>query len=328
MTVLWQGAAGLRLIPFLCCADTAAGARFVNIHRRQFLAYAAVGAAAGVAQPAGAVIVLDSTWWREGGRPGHETKGFGAHIALANQPQFASLVAMARNRGGDDPGWGAASGTWIGNVGGRGRILTSAHVFNRDGPARYYLYRTASGDVHRGTDIDFHPLYNWSNAERTGYDFAIVTLRDAVTDSGPPPALHAGPVREGMQVVMIGYGSRGIASEGQQLKFYEPSDKAAAENVVSRTMAPVLPVPTGEDAGNWFGVTLRRESEGASRLDGLLGSGDSGGSTWMKSADGWAIAGVNSNGTGDVYGKRSYFAQVSGVRNWLNDKVPGLRFVD
>ena len=31
---------------------------------------------------------------------------------------------------------------------------------------------------------------------------------------------------------MIGYGSRGIASEGQQLKFYEPSDKAAAETEV------------------------------------------------------------------------------------------------
>ncbi len=319
-------------MPSLCCAGTAAGARFVNIRRRRFLTHAAagasIGAAAGLARPAGAVIILDSTWHDEGGRRGHESEGFGAHIALANQPQFASLVAMARNRGGDDPGWGAASGTWIGNVEGRGRILTAAHIFNRGGPARYYLYRTASEAVHRGIEVDFHPLYNWSNDERTGYDFAIVTLRDAVTDSGPPPALHAGTVREGMQVVMIGYGSRGIASEGQQLKFYEPSDKAAARNVVSRTMAAVRPVPQGSDAGNWFGVTLRTESEGASRLDGLLGSGDSGGSTWVRTAAGWSIAGVNSNGTGDTYGKRSYFPQVSGVRDWLNDKVPGLRFVD
>ena len=72
---------------------------------------------------------------------------------------------------------------------------------------------------------------------------------------------------------------------------------------------------------------LHRESEGASRLDGILGLGDSGGSAWITAGGGWAIAGVNANGTGDTYGSQSYFARVAGVRDWLASTVPGLRFV-
>jgi hypothetical protein len=85
---------------------------------------------------------------------------------------------------------------------------------------------------------------------------------------------------------------------------------------------------TSGDAGNWLGVRLRRESEGAERLDGILGSGDSGGSAWIRTeSGGWAICGVNANGNGDTYGSQSWFARISGVRDWLNATVPGLRFV-
>ena len=92
-------------------------------------------------------------------------------------------------------------------------------------------------------------------------------------------------------------------------------------------MEAVRPVPQGEDAGNWLRVTLRRESEGASRLDGLLGSGDSGGSTWIRTGGIWAIAGVNANGTGNAsYGDHSFFARVSGVRDWISRILPGLHF--
>ena len=93
-------------------------------------------------------------------------------------------------------------------------------------------------------------------------------------------------------------------------------------------MDAVRPVPKTGDAGNWLGVTLRRESEGAERLDGILGSGDSGGSAWIRTeGGGWAVCGVNANGNGDTYGSQSWFARVSGVRDWLNATVPGLRFI-
>src|SRR5258707_3484698 len=89
-------------------------------------------------RPAGAVIVLDSTWRAEGGGPGQESRGFRAHVALANQPQFAGLIPLSH--AGDD-NWGAGSGTWIGNFGGFGHVLTAAHVFDRGGSAADHDYR-------------------------------------------------------------------------------------------------------------------------------------------------------------------------------------------
>ena len=175
----------------------------------------------------------------------------------------------------------------------------------------------------QGTDIVFHPLYNWSNAERTGYDFAIVRLDGPIDDAGPPPALYGGNREDGARIVMVGWGSRGIGSVGQKPKYYTTPGKAAATNKVDEVMDAVHPVPTSGDAGNWLGVTLRRESEGAERPRRHPGLGrqrrlgldpDGGG--------GWAICGVNANGNGDTYGSQSWFARVSGVRDWLNATVP------
>jgi hypothetical protein len=285
----------------------------------------AVASLAGAVRPARAVIVLDSTWRAEGGRASHESAGFGAHIVLANQPSFVAVIALS-----DDGGqvWGTSSGTWIANAGGHGHILTSAHVFGRGGSADSNVYRMPNGAVRRGTKVTFHPLCSWNNAERTGYDLAVVQLDGPVTDAGPPPSLYAGHKELHARIVMVGYGNRGIGSVGEGAAYYRPSDKAAAENTVDNVMDAVRPPPRGADAGNWLGVTFRRESEGAARLDGILGSGDSGGSAWIRSDEGdWAIAGVNANSTGETYGSRSYFARVSGVRDWLGATVPGLRFI-
>jgi len=160
-----------------------------------------------------------------------------------------------------------------------------------------------------------------------GYDFAVVRLDDEVDDAGDPPLLYAGDREHGKRIVMVGYGARGIGSVGQQT-VYQPSwGKAAAENTIDEVTGARSPAPAGGDAGNWLRVTLKREAEGAARLDGLLGSGDSGGSTWSRSGGDWVIAGVNANGTGNAsYGDSSYFARVSGVRDWLARTVPGVRF--
>ncbi len=290
----------------------------MSFTRRRFAASAlAVGSLTAAARPAGAVIVLDGTWRAEG--------GFRAHLALADQPQFASVIALSSD---DGQVWGSGSGSWIGNVRGHARILTAAHVFNRDGAADDYVYRAPDGTAMQGTDIVFHPFYNWNNAERTGYDFAIVQLDGPIDDAGPPPALYGGNREEGQRIVMVGWGSRGIGSAGEKPQYYVEPGKAAATNKVDEVMDVVRPVPSSGDAGNWLGVTLRRESEGAERLDGILGSGDSGGSAWIRTqAGGWAICGVNANGNGDTYGSQCWFARVSGMRDWLSATVPGLRFV-
>lgn len=324
----------------------------MNLHsRRVFCGALASTALAAATRPAGAVIILDSTWRAEGGRPGRESDGFRAHIALANQPQFAALVALAYVLDEEEWGpWGAASGTWIANSGGAGYVLTAAHVFDPGESAGAYVYCTADGTVRHGTGVVFHPLYQWhqGDSDRTGYDFAVVRLDGPVINVGPPPFLYAGDQEEGARVVMVGYGSRGIGSVGEQ-PVYESSSfgKAAAENTVDEMMEAVHPVPHDESAGNWLRVTLKHESEGASRLDGLLGTGDSGGSTWLRTRGVWAIAGVNATGSygnhdtpdtphpassgcvegNSCYGEHSFFARVSGVRDWLARVVPGARFI-
>lgn len=273
---------------------------------------------------AGAVIILDSTWQAEGGGPDRESAGFRAHVALGSQPQFAGVIALS-----DDEGetWGAASGTWIGNVGGRAQILTAAHIFERGGTAEQYLYRTPGGTVRHGTNIAFHPLFTWDSDERTGYDMAIVRLDGPIDDGGLPPSLYGGRRERGQRIVMVGFGSRGIGSAGEDAIYDGLPGKAAAENMVAEVMDALQPPPANADAGNWLAVTLRREDEGAGRLDGILGSGDSGGSAWLLTGGLWAIAGVNANGTGDTYGSQSFFARVSGAQDWLRSVVPGLSFV-
>ncbi len=107
----------------------------------------------------------------------------------------------------------------------------------------------------QGTDIVFHPLYTWSNAERTGYDFATVRLDGPIEDAGPPPALYGGNREDGARIVMVGWGSRGIGSVGQKPGYYVEVDKAAATNriddvmdVVTYAVAGAIEAATGQPA--------------------------------------------------------------------------------
>jgi len=100
------------------------------------------------------------------------------------------------------------------------------------------------------------------------------------------------------------------------------------------------PVPRDDDGGNYLGVFLPKEDgsianpyggarKPATRLVGLLGAGDSGGSTWMRLGSRWVIVGVNGNGTGKArYGDSSWMARVSPHRDWIVGRFPGARFVD
>ncbi|MFZ5778669.1 MAG: trypsin-like peptidase domain-containing protein [Pseudomonadota bacterium] len=284
----------------------------------------AAGIVGAVDRPARAIVILDSTWRAEGGRPGREKDGFRAHIALANQPQFDSLIALSEDEGEE---WDDASGTWLGNFGGAGYVLTAGHVFKRGETADKYLYRTQRGTVHEGVRVVVHPRYNGDGNTRSGYDVAVVRLDGAVTDAGPPPLLFAGPIKVGLRVVIVGFGSRGLGSTGEQDVYDNPaSNKTAAENTVDEVTAPTTGDVRDEDSGNWLRVTLRRESEGGSRLDGILGGGDSGGSVWARFDGRWYVVAVNATGTGDRYGEHSYFARLAGVRPWLANVLPGLRF--
>lgn len=277
------------------------------------------------ARRAGAVVILDSTWRAEGGRPGHETDGFRAHVALANQPQFAGLIALSED---DGEAWDDASATWVGNFGGVGWLLTAAHVFKTGEGADNYLYRTRTGRVLHGARLYRHPRYDGNGDNRSGYDVALVQLDRPVTDAGPPPLLYAGDIRVGLRIVIVGFGARGLGSTGEDSECDDPDDnRTAAENTVDAVTPPSARDTPDDDSGNWLRVTLRREAEGGGRLDGILGGGDSGGSAWARIDGRWMVVGVNASGTSDTYGGESFFARLAGVRPWLAGVLPALRFI-
>ncbi len=292
--------------------------------------------------PAQAVIILDTTWAEEGGEVGSEGAGFGAAIELANQPQFDALISFST----DGATWGSCSGTWIGNDGDVAYVLTAGHCFGPDDTAARYSYRTQGGTVLEGVDLTMHPDWTGNLAWRTGYDLAIVTLNGPVEDGGDPPAIYAGTGEKDQLLTFVGFGSRGIGSVGQDAAYYaaetQRDEKAAAVGLVEAVEEAVAPLPEGDvDAGSYLGVVLYAEDGSVenpyggantpvSRLAGLLGSGDSGGSAWIETADGgWAIAGINSNGTGNAaYGNKSWFVRVSAQRDWIASVYPGATFVE
>ena len=286
-----------------------------------------LAAAIGFALAAGtarAVIVIDETWRAEGGAPGQEPDGFAAHVALAHQPQFKGLVAFSSDDGEE---WNDCSGTWLGNFGGAGYVLTAAHCFKPADGADAFLYRTEGETVFEGTQVWRHPRYNGDGDNRGGYDVALVRLDGPVTDAGPPPLLWAGDLAVGQRIAFVGFGNRGLGSTGEKSIFDTPADnKTAGENTLDEVAAPTGRDADDEDSGNWMRVTLRRPSEGGGRLDGLLGSGDSGGSAWMRRDGRWYLVGVNTSGTGDTYGEQSFFLRLAGIRSWLGGLLPGLRF--
>ncbi len=146
-----------------------------------------------VATPAWPVIILESTY---------KKFGFKKAEALALEPQFASLIFLE----GDE---GSGSGSWIGNYKGRGYVLTAGHLFTEGIKASYYIYQTIDGTEYHGDAVFLHPLWNDDLVTRTGYDFAIVRLKEKVTDAGAQPVLYAGNNEKGKMLTFIGYGWRG-----------------------------------------------------------------------------------------------------------------------
>jgi hypothetical protein len=290
---------------------------------RQTTALLALATALALPLPAGAVIILDSTWSENGGAVGDEAAGFDAHVALAEQPQFAAIFGLH-----DGNSYGG-SGTWIGNDDdGYGYILTAAHNFAAEPDPAAWTYWSRAGTAYQGVEVHIHPGYDPEDDNTSGYDLAIVVLDAPVTDAGPAPALYAGDQELGAVLTMVGYGSRGIGSVGEEDAYYDFDGEtaAAARNVVDEV--------DGENGENNLIVDLDSEATDSNvmgdatpidALEGILGSGDSGGSAWIETTSGWAIAATNTWGDDAIYGSISGFSRVSTQLDWIGSIFPGYR---
>ena len=160
--------------------------------------------AGALAAPAQAVIIQDSTWAENGGTEENPAGGFGAHVALANEPQFDAAVLLERPNG-------MCSGTWIGNFDGAGYVLTAAHCLSVSYPRPPRPedlqgdWRTKGGGSYKTTANWPHP---YSIMPHLGYDLVIVRLDRPVEDAGPQPLLYAGKAEMGRLGVMVGFGAR------------------------------------------------------------------------------------------------------------------------
>lgn len=281
------------------------------------LGMALLGVAA--AGPAQAVIILDSTWADQGGAAGAEGAGFGAAKALAMEPQFCAIMSFYD---GEQIG---GSGTWIGNdADGTAYVLTAAHNFGGDGEPTRWTYYSRAGTEFTGKAVHIHPNYDPNTDDTAGYDMAIVELNGPLEDCDTPPLLYGGNDELGKIATMVGFGSRGIGSVGQDDKYYTSEDAAAARNVIDAVEDPA----SDGKGGNQLLVDFDSE-DGANNVfengdplpvdsyEGVLGSGDSGGSLWIKSAEGWAIVGVNAWGDDAVYGSTGGFARISPQYEWV-----------
>lgn len=274
--------------------------------------------------PAAAVVVLDSTWSENGGADGAESEGFGAHIALAEDPAFAAIIGLW-----DGEAYGG-SGTWIGNDDeGHGYVLTAAHNFGSEPDAGKWSYFTTGGSELQGLDVWVHPAYATLGDDFGGADLAIVKLDGPVTDAGEAPYLYGGRDEVGQVATITGFGSRGIGSEGEADKFYEAEVAAAAHNVIDeideKDGMDQLMVDFDSEAGD--ANTLDGDAEPVDEYEGILGSGDSGGSTWIETDEGWAIVGVNSWGDDAVYGSVSAMTRVSTQIEWITGVAPPATFI-
>ncbi|NLY28074.1 MAG: peptidase S1 [Alcaligenaceae bacterium] len=296
------------------------------------------GLATSVPPEAGAVVILDSTWREEGGRKGREWQGFDAHIALAAEPQFRGVLALAT----DAESWGEASATWIGNDEKHAYLLTSAHIYDLPADKREYAVRTPDGRTVYPDRLWMHKAWNGDSDAREGYDLVILRLPMRLEGLGQPPELYVGDQEAGELITFVGYGMRGIGSTGEDERFHRgEAVAAAAQGIVDDWVDLVDPMPDeDEDAGGYIGVYMPREDGSepepdggarvpATRLIGLLGAGDSGGSAWMKLRDNWVIVGVNASGSGIAgYGDYSWFTRVAPHQGWIRRIFTGAQFTE
>ena len=275
-----------------------------------------------LALPARAVVILDSTWSANGGSDDAPSQGFGANEALAMAPQFAAIFGLH-----DGEAYGG-SATWIGNDGEHGYLLTAAHNFGGSADAGTWTYWSRAGEAYEGVAVDIHPSYDSQSDDSSGYDLAIVTLDRPVTDAGRQPALYEGRDELGRVLTITGYGSRGTGSSGETDDHYDfdAETSAAARNVVDEVDGDYGENSLIADFDSEEGdASVMGGSDPVDEFEGILGSGDSGGAAWIRTRQGWAIAGTNTWGDDSVYGSVSGFSRVSTQLDWIASVFPGIR---
>jgi len=170
--------------------------------------------------------------------------------------------------------------------------------------------KTPDSSLFKG---DAKPLINFM---KNTSDIALIKLSKNV-EKLSPIALYSGEDEKGQVITAFGKGSTG---EGENGSLYETKRQK-----ILRTMENKIDVVEG----NWISITLDKGSN-ALELEGIDGSGDSGGPLIINNKGKTYLAGLFSWDyvEGDLksfkhglYGGKSYQVRISRYVNWINEQI-------
>lgn len=206
-------------------------------------------------------------------------------------------------------------------------ILTVAHTIFHD-------YRgmelTVAGQRRKVVRVVMHPDYRTPPPElfkgdslpaleffEKRSDIALIEL-DAPITAAAPVAIYAGPDEKGLEITLIGKGATGNGNVGERMETKKQRVLRHCTNIITETR------------GNW--ATYKFDSaDSAGPLEGMSGSGDSGGPA-ITYRDGkplllgltsWQYwrGDISKYTVGSFYGTRAFVVRVSSYRDWIDSTI-------
>ena len=207
-------------------------------------------------------------------------------------------------------------------------MIINKPINSRTGDITTYFF-SFNGKRYQGKSLEIYPT-SPDSLTNGKCDIAVIELKEVVKFISPARIsnsfneLHS-------NVVGVGFGSSGIASQPQTVAFY--NKKIAGENVIDSLAGFILdgkPTilmcdfdhPTRKDC-NKMGSSQPRP------LEYISSGGDSGGGLFRQSKTGWELIGITSGGGVNIeqlmktgyYGQIMDFTRVSVFANWISGQT-------
>lgn len=220
---------------------------------------------------------------------------------------------MYRDEAANHPSLGQVTGSGLTGsgvaLGGRW-VLTAGHVSLSKTNGTFAL----NGESYTIQSVITHPSFSFSGP---AYDLGLLQLDREV--AGPPATMiRLGSMRDllGIEAVWAGFGLGGTGITGAQA----PAELRAFTNIIDVFGDhPSYGLPATSFVADFDkpdGTTnAPASSPGATRLEGNLAPGDSGGGVFIEVDGAWFLVGINSYTSGFAPGMNSRYGSLSGAAN-------------
>ena len=224
-------------------------------------------------------------------------------------------------------------------------VLTAGHVIDTDdngsidhaaSAVSFYINNAATPTVLGASALAIHPLYSGFDNPAVNDDLAIITLSEAAPAGVPIYDIWSGQVAPGTQTVQVGYGRSGTGVTGYTVNasltvkrldtnivdLFDEDDDLPKGNEIAEVWVADFDGPT--EATNQFGgLTLGND------VETTLGSGDSGGPSFVEIGGQLYLVGINTFGFSmDGGANPPYFGSGMGgillepYSAWIDSVVP------